>query len=84
MALASDREVTNPLKALFNWCYSPGSPLMAPVPRPEFHARFAWAQLETAAGVYDFSVIEQRLAALTSGQRFSPSAADKEILWSSK
>jgi len=59
--------VTNPLRGLYAW----QGTQYAPVPAADAYQRFSWRALEPSLGRYDFSAIDQALAAAKAqGRKF--------------
>ena len=67
-ALSSESEIGNPARGYYQFG---SSFFLDSLPKFDIYERFSWRQLETSKGVYDFAPIDQRLAALQAGQRFS-------------
>lgn len=66
--IASSTEVGNPARGFYKW-QNTAFPSVFTI--YDVYKRFSWRQIETSKDVYDFSVIDNELAALQPGQRFS-------------
>jgi hypothetical protein len=60
-ALDPATEIVNPMRGLFRW----NDQEVAPQPRPSYdsYRRYSWKEFEPSPGVYDFSALENHLAA---------------------
>ncbi|MHB9142334.1 MAG: hypothetical protein ACYC25_10705, partial [Paludibacter sp.] len=66
--LSPDMEIGNPNRGYYQWG---DTPLLSSLPQFDANYRFSWRQIESSKDVYDFSIIDTKLAALKAGQRFS-------------
>ena len=68
VTISPDLEVGNPGKGYYQWStYA----FISALPKFDINKRFSWRALETSKDVYNFAPIEEILAALKKGERFS-------------
>ena len=66
--ISSNTEIGNPGRGFYQW---QDEPIPAVIPVYDVYRRFSWRQIEPNKDVYDFAPIDNYLALLKEGQRFS-------------
>ncbi|MHB9142336.1 MAG: DUF4832 domain-containing protein [Paludibacter sp.] len=66
--ISSDIEIGNSQRGYYMWNTTA---FLSSLPEFDTYDRFSWKQIEISKDVYDFSIIDTKLAALKAGQRFS-------------